>query len=556
MARDPDGSEAFVFDLVHSDPGDPGVPSALRLGGARDLEENDSAADGPQASGGAGRGGPDRSLRRYGLVAAVLAIVLGTGLVVDGVRDDARVERMRDVPGGVVDVTSPLEETWSWDGDTISQDSLADGDLVQVAVLGDLLVLETDGGLLALRPATGEEAWTVPLGADPECGPTGTPWWSELVTSAVVCLQGSGPGREVIAVGPDGVASAPRTLEVGDARRHGVPHPGPDGTVLRAVRVGPASAVDLGDAECADRVECTGTVEAGRDLVLRAEDAVTGEVRWSTTVPFRAMEAEDCRAVPDGQSDDGRPSDELDADAFSTWATADLVIALGCGVPWAVLSADGVRLGDQAAGPTSAVSLDTGGYVVETSEVSDDAVSSTLFSSSGEVVAEIAGYVSRPETVDEPDATTLLAADPSGARLLSYGVDGTLRWDVAVEERGTGFLAQVAGTAVRLTVDGTVQGLDLATGDPWWSWDPPVGEDGRPQGHAEVSQAFTDGRSLLLLLHGGSVGAGLVSLDVASGDVVWDGSADGVVSPGQDAGLVAVDGNLMEVRPTGVRGIG
>jgi hypothetical protein len=117
MARDPDGSEALVFDLVDDGPGGPGAPPApRRLGGAGDLEENDSAADGPQASGGAGRGRPDRSLRRYGPVAAVLAIALGTGLAVDGVRDDARIERMRDVRGGVVDVSSPLEETWAWEG--------------------------------------------------------------------------------------------------------------------------------------------------------------------------------------------------------------------------------------------------------------------------------------------------------------------------------------------------------------------------------------------------------------------------------------------------------
>src|SRR5690606_39983026 len=56
---------------------------------------------------------------------------------------------------------------------------------------------------------------------------------------------------------------------------------------------------DLGDAVCTSAGECSGTVRTGRDLVLRAEDAVTGAERWTATVPFRSADAVQCTATYD-----------------------------------------------------------------------------------------------------------------------------------------------------------------------------------------------------------------------------------------------------------------
>ncbi|WP_454850516.1 outer membrane protein assembly factor BamB family protein [Promicromonospora soli] len=556
MARDPGEGEASVFDIVDDGgdvPSSPLGPDAGSAGGADGVGPDGA---GPVAGRPLAHGMLGPRLSTLTPVAAVLAIALGTVFVVDGVRDSARMERMRDVRGGVVGVSSPMQETWAWEGEVGAHGTFADRGWTGVAALGDVLVFESDGRLVALDPASGEEVWTVPLGQGPECGPTGYPGWSEIATSALVCLQASGAGREVITVGEDGVASAPRALEAGDARRYGDPRPGPDATVLRARRVGPQTAVDLGTAECTGG-GCTGTIEAGRDLLLRAEDAVTGGVRWNVTLPFRAMEAEACWAGQGVPWDGSRVVDLLDPDAFGAQIGADLVEVRGCGLRAAV-TPDGVLLGtDGAPGSSSVFRLDTGGYVAQTIvQASDGTTNSVLFSPDGDVVGEIDGYVSRPETTDEPDAATLLATDRSGQHLLSYAADGTQRWDAAVEVGSPRFLAQVAGTAVTQTWGGTVHGLDLATGDRRWQWDPVEGLDDWPHGPAYVSRAFSDGQSVLLLLRGESRGTGLVSLDAASGALVWDGTATGVVSPSHVAVLVAVDGNLLEVAPDGVRGLG
>ena len=72
------------------------------------------------------------------------------------------------------------------------------------------------GDLVALRPGTGEEAWTVALGEDPDCGPLDPDGWGRSVASALVCLEGPGGDRTVRVVGPDGRVSDPRRLPAGD----------------------------------------------------------------------------------------------------------------------------------------------------------------------------------------------------------------------------------------------------------------------------------------------------------------------------------------------------
>ncbi|MGI5188900.1 PQQ-binding-like beta-propeller repeat protein [Promicromonospora sp. CA-289599] len=557
MARDPEPGGAFVFDLVDdgaADPVDPLAPSAAATGDEPDGEQperGDTAGELPVGS--------DRSLRGVAPVAAVLAIVLGTGLGVDGIRDAARSEQMRAVHGGVVDVSAPLTETWAWEGAVGSPTAVEEGLGAEVVVLGDVLAFESGAELVALDAATGAEAWAVPLGADPDCGPTGSTGWGQVTTSVVVCLAGPDADRAVTVVGPDGVVSAPRALAVADTRRFGEPRPGPDGTVVRAERTGRVPTSGLGDGECTELGECSGTVRAGQDLTVRAEDAVTGEERWRVTIPFRPTPADQC-ANWYGTSWDGSGTavdldSMLDPGGFGARITDRLVQLYGCGVE-AVITSDGVPLGTEIEPGTGGVeSFRNGGY---TSYTYSQDVRTVLYDSAGTTVGEIDGYAVEPSAVDGSGPDTLLGVREPGARVTAYESDGTPRWDADVTTDAQNFLAQVAGTAVILTGSGMVRGLDLASGEEGWVWN---GTDADEFGaDLYVSRSFTDGQFVLLVVENGYGGAGMVSLDVVSGEVVWEQHGEESVLDGAGqiggSGLLAIDGNLLEVMPDGVRGLG
>jgi hypothetical protein len=557
MARDPEQGGAFVFDLIDDD-ADLQPP----------LNPSDPGADGGPDDGERGAppsGGLDSRMRVLAPVAAVLAIALGTGFAVDGVRESARMERMRDAHGGVVDLSSPLAETWAWEGSVGASEALEAGRWTEneVAVLGDLLVFPSDDDLVALDPASGDEAWRLELGDDPDCGPLGSAGWAEAVTRRLVCLTGSGPDRVAMVVGPDGAVSTERALDAADTRRYGEARPGPDGTVLRARRVGPEAGT--GDAECDEATgECTGTVDAGQDLALRAEDAVTGAERWSVVVPFRSTPAGVCNNWSGSSWDRGSTwSDQeemIDPADFSARITSELVQLYGCGVEAAV-TPSGVLLGVEIEPGTGSVeSLRTGGYSGYTFD-DGDRTRSTLYSADGEVVGEAEGYVLLPLAVDGLGPATLMSI--GGVPPRSYALDGTLRWEVTAPDVQM-FLGQTAGTAIVQAGMGSVRGLDLATGEELWSWDgPKPDEEDGLTGDLYVREAFTDGQTVLLIVENEYGGAAPTVLDAVSGEVVWEqgahvagaGEAD-ELWPRPSSGLVAVDGKLVEVAPDGVRGLG
>lgn len=550
MARDPEQGPALVFDLVEEDGVDEAVHTGSPVGGTDDggtdgARDGDADQPAPAAEG--------RSWRTAATVGAVLAIALGTGIASDGLRDNARIERMRDVPGGVADLSVPLAETWTWEGVVGPADEwypTAD----TVAVLGDVLVFVSGGALVALDPATGKEAWTVPLGDDPDCGPLGISAYGgtpTISTPVVVCVQGGDTSREAVAVRPDGTVSSARALDPADTRRYGSPRPGPDGTLLRAARVGPESAVDLGDAWCEDSGECGGTVVAGRDVELRAEDAVTGDLRWHVIVPFRPAEAGQCLGMSwEDQGTDLDFDGEVAPDAFDGWISADLVQLDGCGIEAAV-TPDGVVIGtefDPGTGDVTALGM--GGYA---GLDYGGAARTVLYSGGGGVLGEVPGYVLGPRVADGSGPATLLGTDESGQRLHAYEADGTPRWDIRAPGAEQPFLAQVGRTAVVTAGGSDVRGLDVATGAERWR-----GPGGSGDG---VLQTFTDGEAVLLLLTQGDSGAvRMVSLDADSGELLWTSpegpttlDADGQELP---TTLVAVDGHLLEVGADGVRGLG
>lgn len=567
MARDPGEGEAFVFDLVDDDGGDvpssPSGPDAGAEDGADGVGPDDAGLDGAGAEAGQPllHGVRGLRLRTLAPVAAVLAVVLGTGFAVDSMRDAARIEEIREAPGGVVDVSVPLEERWAWEGPIGSEDST---NWFAVADLDGVLAFQSEGELVGLDPASGERAWSVPLGENPDCGPFGYPGMRGLATPSLVCLRGVGAAREAITVGPGGVTSEPRTLDAADDRRYGTARPGPDGMVLRAQRIGPGSAIDVGGARCREATgECSGTVEAGRDVQLRAEDATTGEERWRVTVPFRATPAQECTPwYGDPWNGLGDVTDDgaLAPDTFGGWIGAGLVDLWGCGT-WAAVTPEGALLRtDGVSGLSGVVSLgDTrhaGQMTTITAMDSDGPPRTTLFGPDGDVVGEIPGYASAPRTTDEPDLLTLLASDESGYRLRSYGTDGTEHWDVEFPDGSPEFLAQVAGIAVTATWTGSVRGLDLATGAERWAWQIGELEGTSTYGSERAAQAFTDGRFVLLLLENEAGTMALASLDATSGELVWDRSMADVLSARQGTALLSVGGHLLAVTPVGITGLG
>lgn len=550
-----------MFDLVeHDEPGPGGPPAApgadgtVRVAAPAASDDADREPDAPPVRG----AGP--WWRTVPTVAAVLAIGLGTGIASDGVRDAARIERMRDFGGAVEDVSTPLTEKWVWDG-TVGVGPGWEG--TEAIVLGDVLAFQSGRDLVALDPATGEDAWVVRLGDDPACGPTGvSPYMGVSARSApvLVCLYGAVADREAVTVRPDGTVSAPRALDVSDTRRHGPARPGFDGTVLRATRIGPESQVDLGDAGCEDTGECSGTVAAGRDVELRAEGAVTGEELWTVTVPFEEADAWECMDASWEDQSGGTTFDgEVKPDAFGARVTADLVQLYGCGVAAAV-TPDGALLGPEPEPGAGAVeSLALGGYAWL-----DHAgpARTVVYDDDGAVVVDLAGHVRGPSVADGAGPDTLLGADETGQRMLAYGADGVPRWDVAAQTPEPRFLAQVGRTAV-VSAQGTdVRGLDVGTGIERWRW------DGSAEGD-EALETFTDGRAVLLHLIQADFGMRrMVSLDAATGELLWRESDEAATSRTEAArsslddeqppvlALVAVDGHLLEVSRTGVRGLG
>jgi hypothetical protein len=560
MGRDPAGGDAFVFDLIDDDAGGDGMSDSLshpypsRPEGAPDGGPDDASESRDGASGDpVVPTGATRWLRPLAPVAAVLAVVLGTGFALDGVRAAEQLDRIREVRGGVADLSIPLVERWAWDGAVGTGGFEAYWGSVQVAALGDRLVFVSDDELLALEPASGAEAWSIPLGDDPDCGPTGYPGGADITTASVVCLQGAPEEREVMVVGPDGTASEPRILDPADTRRYGAARPGPDGTVLRAQRVGDTSAVDLGDAVCSPTGDCTGTVESGRDITLRAEDAVTGAERWSVTAPFVATPAADCnpwQGGPWGEVSDPVSGDPLQPDAFGARISGDLVALLGCGANASITSDGELLRGAAPPGAGGIVGLSTGGYLASGFDRTTDTV---VYSADGEVLETVAGYAAEADVVDGSGLLLGWAEEAPGVH--AYEPDGTPRWDVR-ESGAFQFAAEVGETAVVVASGGEVHGLDVATGDRRWVLDITKGADRESSDVRFLFQAFTDGRHALLLLHNESGRFDLVSLDTVSGELAWDVPIADVLGPVQDASLVAVGGRLLAVTQGSVRGLG
>jgi hypothetical protein len=103
---------------------------------------------------------------------------------------------------------------------------------------------------------------------------------------------------------------------------------------------------------------------------------------------------------------------------------------------------------------------------------------------------------------------------------------------------------------------GSFWGLDVATGERRWTWQPGEALDDSSYEVGYVPRAFTDGRSVLLPLQNDEGAVRLASVDVTSGELGWTRALADVVGPQQNVSLLSVGGSLLAVTPRGVVGLG
>ncbi|MFJ3402927.1 PQQ-binding-like beta-propeller repeat protein [Promicromonospora sp. NPDC090134] len=544
MSR-PDQQEPIVFELVER-----------------------SGPDGGTDHGDAGPGGSSgrrphrlprlpRVPRRTWLVAAAAVAVVVLGVTaVDLVRDHRRAELMRTSPIGVASLDDPPAKAWTVpfdvaapDGDQLfmDQQQLLTMDGLLVVPPGTTRGVVQDVGtgainpapvgfedVVAVNPGSGEVAWRVPLGGNPVCGPSG--YDASVSADELVCVQGPADAREVLTIAADG-GTRTRAADLADGEQI---FPGPDGTAVRVVRTGTAAeevVCDLG--------ACTPSVlTEGRDVRVVAEDAVSGDERWTSTVEFAPADTINCQRVGN-EFEQG----SVDADQVTVYTSAASVTVDGCGI-WGALSMRGVRL-DLASDAGAEVEIDAGtgmptrGWVTELGPdlfaVEYDPMRTVVVDGAGKVQRTLDGWLRGGNvSPDAPDDLWFVTTRSGGHGFVAVREDGSVAWkdlnsqsvllvgrDVVVADRGS-----------------RVVGLARDTGEQVWSW-----ESGDMAGMSRY-RALTDGETVVLE-HLRQVGSGsglLVALDLGTGEQVWDAPLAG--------SAVAVDGHVVEVGPEGLAGLG
>ncbi len=498
--------------------------------------------DGPRPAPREPRG--DRRRARWvaaAVVTGVVAVLVGGMLVVDAVTSRDAQERLEVARGAVRPLDAAPTERWTAPAATDRG----------VGFLPGLLVTVEGDEAVALDLDTGTEAWRAPLGGDEAvCGSSWSPWEPSGATSSeVVCVAGSGvgpfwyepgtrsqpepgadvPPAHVTVLGAAGQVVGERDVEVGGA----VLAPGPDGGLVRAERVGepgepsgPPVAVDPGAGESVDGV-------AGRDVVVTVEDALTGDVRWRSELPFQDVPWSCTTWDPE------TGGEEIDPDRLTLVATESLVDVVGCGVAASFLP-DGERLDDPDLPADGAVPLAGGRFLVDTDRQGTTGAlrPDRVLDAAGVPVLDAPGEVLDPQATDDPAPGVLLVRD--GIDLRAYDEEGARLWtyDGARVPEVVHVLAE--GTAVVGTAS-TVFGLDALSGEPTWSrfLDDLGGYEGWS---ARVTQAFTDGRCAILVLVDPATGTHprMVALELSSGSVVWEQDLEG-----ERASFVPVQGRLL-----------
>ncbi|MCF4120590.1 PQQ-binding-like beta-propeller repeat protein [Antribacter sp. KLBMP9083] len=470
------------------------------------------------------------------LVPAVgaLAALTIVGATVGTVREHQRAERLRVAAGGVLSLDDAPEERWRAQVPTMNLGFLD----------GDLFAADAEG-VHGIDPQTGDEAWSVALD-DAQCGSIDGQWWSSMPDlGQLVCVQGTGDDRTLVVVGPDGAVSEPRRLDP----EAGVPHPGPRGTVVLVRRVGEPG--DPGDAavDCLPDSSCstTGQVASARDIEVRVEDAVTGELRWESAVDAEVGgDTWECVSWSETRT-------SLDLEAVRVGGGPTLVTMDGCGVH-AAWTADGATLGARpvdAPGPfgPSYTEPVPGGYVQRSVQVGSG-FKDRFYGPDGTVEQEVDGSVLIPQSSDgTADGFHFVGGIPT---LTAYDAGWGTLWKASL------LVDRVLAVADGIVVVGgtsstKVIALDLATGGELWDWTVPpetVSDDGSvvTTGGGWINQAFTDGRIVVVAMQASS-GIEMppvisYGLDLVTGEVVWTDAAPG------EATLLSAGGRLYRLEFT------
>lgn len=526
----PDKQDSVVFDLVEDN----------GPGGAADAGTDATPSTGPSLLSRL----PRPSRRTWVIAAAVVAAVAVTGASVDLARDHRRAELMRTSPVGVASLAAPPEETWTVPFDVPAGQGSGANLGQEIVVMDGLLVLPptspTDDpadpaigmfralpgftDIVAVEPGTGETAWRVPVDESPMCGPTG--YDASVSTEVLVCVQGPEDARQALAITPDGGARA-RDLDPAEDEQV---FPGPDGTVVRAVRTGEPVACEAAEG-CP-----TPTLDQGRDLRVTVEDAGTGAERWTTTLEFDPALSNSCQTwVQTGDEPSTEPVFDLEL-AF-VYVTAESITVDGCGVS-AALSVSGTRLdlaGDVASGQVWVSELGSGRFAVE-----GDGRETLVVNEDGEVLHTLDGWVRSGRTSPDAPDDLWFVTHPSGNGLAAVREDGSEAWTAPAGAD----LALVARDVVIVNRGNRILGLDRVTGATRWTW-----SDDDPRDLAAF-RTLTDGEVIAVerLPQDTTGGGQLVALDLDTGGELWDVPLTGSV--------VAVDGHLVEFTSSGLRGLG
>jgi outer membrane protein assembly factor BamB len=460
---------------------------------------------------------------RVAVVAGTVAVVVvGTGgaVVLDSRAEAAHVAHMASLPGGVVDLSVPLEQTWEVETDT-GVLALLDGGLL-VAVAGT--------EVLAVDAATGEVAWRYELGSLIECG-VGEAWARDLrePAASVTCLSGA-PERTVTVFAADGELVGRRELgRLGPASFAYGERTGPFALVLADGAVAVSDAFDLevdvlpsGEAVGIEALRAAGTPTVAR---LRVEDALTGEVRGQGEISLSTdADVAGCADGPDQITYTvGAWADDLGRGAGLSMCDQDV---------W--VSADGT-VGDA---PSSHRVLAGGEQVVHTG------TGSIVRTADGDEV-ELPGTVVDVEARDAGPAPFLVSVETGMA---AFDQDGTRRWqlDGPLPEAG---LFGVDGTFVVRMDDGELVAVDATTGERRWVRDGLFARDGEGDGEGFWStfwlgtSALTDGEVGLLTTVSDGLSTRVVALDLADGATRWELDLEGAAHEllAVDAGVVVVD---------------
>jgi outer membrane protein assembly factor BamB len=546
--RRPEG--AFTFELV---PDEAEVATTDVPGPGVDDDTGDGKA------GGVRRGAVGRAWRgthrhtRWGVLVATVALV-GTGLVVDAVMDRGREAALRDAAGGVVDLTLPPREVWRVDG--VADEPALPGGLAAVA--GDVVAVQRAGELLGVDLASGEPRWTVDLVDRPGvCGP-GLTFWSDTAeitqASRVVCLgESRGGGTSVMVVESDGTVLVRRELR--DSFDLAIP--GPEASVLTAQWVGAPGDVDVElQGDPMTDLTVVGEIDEGYDLRVRLEDAVTGEERWSRTVPFgEVLDEEQCVRWSTG----GRTA-ELERRGVVEHAVSERLVGVaGCGV-LAYFTPDGHPLDLGLLTETDEESvrrvrpLADGGFAVSAGGWGASTWEHHVLDDAGRLRFVVHGRLLDPWATSGDAADRWLVRQDEAT--VALDAQGREVWRAQVP--ALELLARTAGVAVVLDDRDRVVGLDLADGAVLWVRDdvatPEPESSSGDRRTGEIQSVFTDG-SVVATVAPSYTDAAVVSawraLDVSTGEDLW--SAD-LVQEGWGVDL-AVDGHLLRWWPTGLAGM-